>query len=72
VVFNQDSLQFKKSHVVFNQNFLLFKKSPVVFNQESSSLKKIIVVFKIIRISNDCLINWILMNFKGFSSEILA
>ena len=30
------------------------------------------MVFKIIQISNDCLINWILMNFVGFSSEILT
>ena len=35
-------------------------------------LKKILVVFKIIQISNDCLINQILMDFVGFSSEILA
>jgi len=58
--------------VVFNQDSLSFKKSLVVFNQDSSSLKKSLAVFKIIQISKDCLINWILMDFKGFSSEILA
>jgi len=72
VVFNQDSFQLKKSLVVFNQDSLSFKKSFVVFNQDSSSLKKCPVVFKIIQISKDCLINRILMDFVGFSSEILA
>ena len=48
------------------------KKSLVVFNQDSSSLKKSLVVFKIIQISKDCLINRILMDFVGFSSEISA
>jgi len=73
VVFNQDSFQLKKNLVVFNQNSLSFKKSLVVlFNQDSSSLKKSLVLFKIIQISKDCLINQILMDFVGFSSEILA
>jgi len=58
--------------VVFNQDSLSFKKSLVLFNQDSSSLKKSLAVFKIIQISKDCLINGILMDFKGFSSEILA
>jgi len=30
------------------------------------------MVFKIIQISKDCLINWILMDFVRFSSEILT
>ena len=68
MVFNQDFLQFKKSFVIFNQDSLSFKKSHVIFNQDSSSLKKSFVVFKIIQISKDCLIKWILMDFVGFSN----
>jgi len=50
---------------------LSFKKSLVVFNRDSSSFKKSLVVFKIIQILKDCLINRILMDFEGFSHEIL-
>jgi len=72
VVFNQDSLQFKKSLVVFNQDSLSFQKCFEVFNQDFSSLKKSLMVLKIIQILKDCLINWILMDFVGFFSEILT
>ena len=49
-----------------------FIKDIKVFNQDFSSLKKSLMVFKIIQISNDCLINQILMDFLGFSIEISA
>ena len=58
--------------MVFNQDSLQLKKSLVVFIQDSSSLKNNLVVFKIIQISKDGLINWILMDFVRFSSAILS
>jgi len=67
VIFNQDSLQLKKSFVVFNQDSLSFKKSLVVFNQDSSSLKKVLWYSKSFNFPK---INK--LDFVGFSSEILA
>jgi len=53
-------------------NSLSFQKCFEVFNQDFSSLKKSLMVLKIIQILKDCLINWILMDFVRFFSEILT
>jgi hypothetical protein len=83
MVFNQYSLSFKNVLWYLIKTFHHLKKfrgiqSHLNFEELFNKLGfdghhlKSVVVFKVIQISKNCLTNWVLMDFVGFSNEILG